>query len=64
MGLIDFRVKLYEGSSGTLVRSYGYNGENSTTEFVLPIGIRLFIIFHPPRHYAFKQLQVEWILIN
>lgn len=44
MGLIDFRVKLNEGSSGTLVRSYGYNGESSTTEFVLPIGLR--VIYH------------------
>lgn len=44
MGLIDFRVKLYDGVIDTLVKSYGYEGEKSTTEFVLPIGIRL--IYH------------------
>jgi hypothetical protein len=41
MGLIDFRVKLYNGAADTLIRAYGYNGESSTTEFVLPIGVRL-----------------------
>lgn len=44
MGLVDFRVKLYNGISDTLVRSYGYDGESSTTEFVLPLGIRA--IYH------------------
>jgi len=44
IGLVDFRVKLYDGSSDTVVRTYGYGGEKSTTEFVLPIGIRA--IYH------------------
>lgn len=44
MGLIDFRVKLHDGSSDTLIRSFGYYGESSTTEFVLPIGLR--VIYH------------------
>lgn len=44
MGLVDFKVKLYDGVSDTLLRSYGYGGEKSTTEFVLPIGIRA--IYH------------------
>ena len=44
MGLIDFKVKLYDGVSDTLVRSHGYDGEKSTTEFVLPFGLRA--IYH------------------
>jgi len=44
MGLIDFRVKLFNGISDTLVKSFGYDGEKTTTEFVLPIGIRA--IYH------------------
>jgi hypothetical protein len=44
MGLIDFKVQLLNGGNDTLVRSYGYNGEKATTEFVLPIGIRA--IYH------------------
>lgn len=44
MGLVDFKVKLYDGVSDTLIRAYGYDGEKSTTEFVLPIGVRA--IYH------------------
>jgi hypothetical protein len=43
-GLIDFKVKLYDGSNDSIIQSYGYDGQSSTTEFVLPLGIRA--IYH------------------
>jgi hypothetical protein len=44
MGLIDFKVQLLDGTNDSLVSSFGYGGDKATTEFVLPIGIR--VIYH------------------
>lgn len=44
VGLIDFKVKLYDGSNDSLIQSYGYEGQSSTTEFVIPFGGRA--IYH------------------
>ena len=44
LGLIDFKVKLYDGTNDSVVQSYGYEGQQTTTERVLPIGGRF--IYH------------------
>lgn len=44
LGLIDFKVKLFDGTNDSVVQSYGYDGQQSTTEFVLPFGGRF--IYH------------------
>lgn len=40
IGLIDFKTRLYDGFTDTIVKSFGYDGQKSTTELVIPIGIR------------------------
>jgi opacity protein-like surface antigen len=44
VGLIDFRTKLYDGNNDSIVFSIGYNGEKSTTELAIPIGLK--VIYH------------------
>jgi len=41
IGLIDMKVKLYDGVNDVLIRSYGYGDEKSTTEAVIPIGLKV-----------------------
>ena len=44
LGLIDFKVKLYDGTNDSIIQQYGYGGQQSTTEFVLPFGGRF--VYH------------------
>jgi hypothetical protein len=44
LGLMDFRVKLYDGITSSVIKSYGYEGEKSTTELVIPFNFRF--IYH------------------
>ncbi|MBC8488664.1 MAG: hypothetical protein H8D45_21785 [Bacteroidetes bacterium] len=41
IGLIDFKTRLYDGFTDSIVGSFGYEGQKSTTELVIPIGIRV-----------------------
>jgi len=52
LGLIDFRVNLYNGLNDTIIQSFGRGGEKATTEFVLPLGIRA--IYHVSPTSAFS----------
>lgn len=47
LGFIDFRTKLYNANNDTVISAFGYNGENATTEFVLPIGLKLLYHISP-----------------
>lgn len=49
LGLIDFKVKLFDGKNDSVLQTYGYEGQQSTTERVLPIGGR-FIYHITPAH--------------
>ncbi|MBN2174936.1 MAG: hypothetical protein JW731_12450 [Bacteroidales bacterium] len=40
IGLIDFKTQRYDGIADTLIKSYGYDGQKSTTEMVVPFGIK------------------------
>jgi hypothetical protein len=44
LGLIDFKTKRYDGVSDTLVQSFGYDGQKSTTEMVIPFGAK--VLYH------------------
>lgn len=60
MGLIDFKVKLYDGTNDSLVQSYGYDGQKSTTEFVVPLGGRA--IYHISKSSAVSmQTTISWV---
>ena len=37
VGLINFRTTLYDGASNDIVNSYGYDGQEATTELVIPV---------------------------
>lgn len=41
IGLIDMKVKLYDGVNDSLIKSYGYGDDKSTTEAVIPIGLKV-----------------------
>lgn len=40
LGLIDFKTQLYDGINDSIVKSWGYGGQESTTESVIPFGLR------------------------
>lgn len=40
LGLVDFKTKLYDGVNDSIVKSWGYGGQESTTESVIPFGLR------------------------
>jgi len=40
LGLIDFKTKLYDGVNDSIVKTWGYGGQASTTESVIPFGLR------------------------
>ena len=44
IGLIDIKTKLYNGKNDSVVKSFGYNGQKSTTEMAIPVGAKL--IYH------------------
>lgn len=50
VGLIDFKVKLYDGVNDSIIQTYGYGDQKSTTEFVLPFGGRF--IYHASPSFA------------
>jgi hypothetical protein len=41
IGLTDFRTRLYDGSNDSVIKSFGYDGQESTTELVIPLGLKL-----------------------
>lgn len=41
IGLIEIKSKLYDGTDNTVVGSYGYNEGKSTTEAVIPVGLKV-----------------------
>ena len=41
LGLIDFKTRLYDGVNDSIVKSWGYGGQKSTTESVIPFGLRI-----------------------
>lgn len=40
-GLIDFKTKLYNGANDSVVKSLGYDNQESTTELVIPLEIKI-----------------------
>lgn len=40
-GVFTFKSKLYDGNDDSVLDSYGYDGEKSSPEFVIPVGIKL-----------------------
>ncbi len=40
IGLISFKTKLYDGINDSIVKSWGYGGQESTTESIIPLGLR------------------------
>lgn len=60
VGLIDFKVKLYDGTNDSVVQSYGYDGKKSTTEFVIPLGVKA--IYHISSSSAVSlQTTISWV---
>ena len=60
MGLIDLKVKLYDGSNDSLLQAYGYDGQKSTTELVIPFGGKA--IYHiSPSIAASLQSSFSWV---
>lgn len=60
IGLIDFKVKLYDGTNDSLIQSYGYEGQKSTTEFVVPLGGRA--VYHISKSSAVSmQTTISWV---
>lgn len=60
LGLIDFKVRLYDGSNDSIIQSYGYDGQKSTTEFVIPFGGRA--IYHiSPSSAVSMQTFISWV---
>ncbi len=43
IGLTDFKTKLYDGTNDSVIKSFGYNGQKSTTELVIPLGLKLVV---------------------
>ena len=41
IGLIEIRSKLYDGADNSVVNSYGYDDGRSTTEAVIPVGLKV-----------------------
>jgi hypothetical protein len=41
IGLTDFKTRLYDGSNDSVIKAFGYNGQKSTTELVIPLGLKL-----------------------
>ena len=50
VGLIDIKASLYNAENDSLIKAYGHNGQKATTEFVLPVGLR--VIYHFDEHAA------------
>ena len=40
-GIFTYKAKLYDGNDDSVLDSYGYDGEKSSPEFVIPVGIKL-----------------------
>ncbi len=60
LGLIDFKVKLYDGTNDSLIQQYGYDGQQTTTELVIPIGGRA--IYHiSPSSAVSLQTTLSWV---
>ncbi len=43
IGLTDFKTKLYDGSNDSVIKAFGYNGQKSTTELVIPLGLKMVV---------------------
>lgn len=60
LGLIDFKVKLYDGTNDSVVKTFGYDGQGSTTELVIPFGGRA--IYHISKSSAVTlQTTLNWV---
>lgn len=60
LGLIDFKVKLYDGVNDSIVKTFGYEGQKSTTELVVPIGGRA--VYHiTPSSAVSLETVLSWV---
>ncbi|OQX79113.1 MAG: hypothetical protein B6D61_04135 [Bacteroidetes bacterium 4484_249] len=61
IGLIDIKTKLYDGKNDSVVKSFGYGNQKSTTELAIPIGSK--IVYHLS-HSSAISLQTTFSRVN